>query len=117
MQLEAATSQVEEIRHRFMTQNVAILDCFPIRLKAAHLLVRLPKTGRKKMAESIVSFTKQLFENHFGARTISTSVTSTEEMAFELYKLGFGEQSLPVAFGGIWVLRGIRTADETTVPG
>jgi len=96
------TPHVKEIWHQFVIQSVEIVDCFPIRLKVAHLLICPPKSGKKKMVKSVVGFTKAVFEEKFGARAISTTVETVPDLTFELAKLGFGERSLPRAFGGTW---------------
>jgi len=96
------TPRVRDIWREYYVRSLDILDCFPIRLKAVHLLVIPPKAVKKNLVKSIIGFTKDLFEGRIGERAISTRAASPADMAFELTKFGFEERSLPMALGGSW---------------
>jgi len=95
--------RVRDICREHLTQSLEIVDCFPIRLKAAHLLVIPPKAGKRTLIASIVDTTKNLFEEHFGSRAILTRATTAADMASELAEFGFEEQSIPMTLGGNWM--------------
>jgi len=82
-------------------QAMELLECFPIRLKAAHLLCCPPKVGKKREVNSTIKFTEGLFEK-FGARACTTTVKKMADLPSELAKFGFEERSLPLSCGGTW---------------
>ena len=89
--------------NEFAAKSLEIIDCFPIRLKAAHLLVYPPKTWKKAVIDDVVSFTVSLFDSKYGKRTILHSGTKENDMAEKLHPFGINKVCLPATLGGSWV--------------
>ena len=85
----------------FARKSLEVLDCFPIRLNAAHLFVCPPKTWKKSVVDDVVSYTVSLFDSKYGKRTIVHSGAEAG-MAEKLLPFGLIDVSLPASLGGSW---------------
>jgi len=84
------------------SKALEVIDCFPIRLKAAHLLVCPPKSNKRKIIKEIMSVVEHIFVAKFGTRTILSSGKDPADLAAKLKEFGLEESSLPPSFGGHW---------------
>lgn len=96
------TPRVTEIWKEFSIKTLKILDCFPIRLMAAHLLVYPPKHGKRKKIDDIVSFSVKIFEEQYGRRAILTTGEKAADLASKLHQFDLSEDSIPAVLGGSW---------------
>jgi len=96
------TPRVTEIWKEFANKTLKILDCFPIRLMAAHLLVCPPKHGKRRKIDDIISFTVKTFEEQYGRRVILNTGEKATDLATKLHQFDLREDSIPAVLGGSW---------------
>ena len=96
----AVTPRVVEIWEDAASKSVEIMECFPVRIKAAHLLVVPPKAGKKQIIENIVAFMLRLYVERFAGRAILTNGEDAVDLKNKLEKYGLCEAGLPLALGG-----------------
>ena len=96
----AVTPRVVEIWEDAAVKSVEIMECFPVRIKAAHLLVCPPKAGKKQIIDNIVAFMLRLYVERFAGRAIMTTGEDAIDLKSKMEKYGIGEAGLPLALGG-----------------
>lgn len=79
-----------------------VMNSMPVRIKAAHVIVCPPKTGKHISVENDVSFVIGALRSKLGKRVIMHSGGSAAEIMDKLAPFGLSEDNLPPVMGGSW---------------
>lgn len=102
----AVTPRVADLWEDAAIQSLEILESFPVRIKAVHVLVCPPKAGKRKKIDEIVAFLLHIYMERFGRRAILSAGDDASNLKDKLQKFGLEEASLPLNAGGNWAYEG-----------
>lgn len=96
------TPRFTECNDDFSNKCVEIMHAVPARLKAVHLLVCPPKTGKKSLVDHVIASTVRTAMTVHGNRVFMHTANGVEDFCKKLENFDLHRDDLPASAGGRW---------------